>query len=84
MKSHFKDSTAIKKQNPNDHPNDAKNTWWDCKQPQYDQRSSCFVNTGTHYGIGNRQPVGHSGNAKQKVDSLPYGRHSTMEVDEAG
>lgn len=84
MKSGFKNPIAIKKQHPKDHPNDAKSTWWDCQQPQYDQRSSCFVNVGTHYGVGHNQPIGHIGNPKSKVDVLPSGHHNGMEVDEAG
>lgn len=84
MKSGFKDPISIKKQHPKDHPNDAKKTWWECEQPQYDQRSSCFVNVGTHYGVGHNAPVGHTKGAKSRVETLPFGRHKTMEVDEAG
>lgn len=84
MKSGFKDPIAIKNQQPKDHPSDAKSTWWDCKQPQYDQRSSNFVNVGTHYGVGHNQPVGHTGNPKQFVSSLPYGKVNTMKNDEKG
>jgi hypothetical protein len=57
---------------------------WDATCHQYDQRSSCFVNTGTHYGVGHRQPVGHSSTPKQRVPTIPYGRPNTMEVDEVG
>lgn len=84
MKSGFKDPLAIKNQLPKDNPKDAKSTWWDCQQPQYDQRSSNFVNVGTHYGTGRNQPVGRSGNPQQRVDTLPYGRVETMKVDEKG
>lgn len=86
MKSGFKETTKIRKQNPKDNPKDADNTWWDCQQPQYDQRSSCFVNVGTHYGVGYNQPIGHVGNPKPVVDVLPRDRRkvTTMEVDEAG
>ena len=55
---------------------------WDFKQPEYDERSSCYVNAGSHYGVGHKQPVGHSGNAKSKVDILPKGRVKTMQDDE--
>ena len=58
MKSEFKDSTAIKSQKPMDKPVDGKNSPWDFRCPQYDQRSSCFLNAGTDYGVGHRQPVG--------------------------
>jgi hypothetical protein len=89
MKSGFKDPTAIKKQHPKDNPKDHQKeskTPWDFTCPQYDQRSSCFVNAGTHYGVGHKQPVGHQGNPKSEVDVLPKSRRNvnTMEVDEAG
>lgn len=44
---------------------------WGFKQPGYDQRSSCFVNAGSEYGVGHKQPVGHSGKTKQDVECLP-------------
>jgi len=84
MKSKFKDPAAIKKQEPKDKPVDGKNSPWDFRCPQYDQRSSCFVNAGTDYGVGINQPVGHSGDPKQKVDVYPYGsfKKKTNEKDE--
>lgn len=86
MESGFRDPTSIKKQHPMDKPKDGKKTPWDFTCPQYDQRTSCFVNVGTHYGVGHRQPVGHEGNPKDKVAVLPTNRRdiNTMEVDEAG
>ena len=84
MKSGFKDPIAIKNQKPKDKPEDGKNSPWDFRCPQYDQRSSCFVNAGTHYGVGHNQPVGHSGNPKKEVPVLPKGRVNTMETDEVG
>ncbi len=86
MESGFKNPISIKKQNPKDNPKDAKNTWWDCQQPQYDQRSSCFVNTGTHYGVGHKQPVGRLGDPKTEVPTLPMNKDSvnSMEIDEVG
>lgn len=84
MKSGFKDPIAIKKQSPKDHPKDGKKSPWDFTCPQYDERSSCFVNAGTHYGVGHRQPVGKHGNPSEKAATLPSGRPATMEVDEAG
>ena len=81
-KSGFADPARIKAQRPNDKPVDGKKSPWDFTCPQYDQRSSCFVNAGTHYGVANKQPIGHSGNAKDKVDVLPYGRVNTMRIDE--
>ena len=82
MKTGFKDPAAIKKQKPKDKPVDGKNSPWDFTCPQYDQRSSCFVNAGTDYNEGQRQPVGHQGNAKSKVDVLPYGRVDTLKIYE--
>jgi hypothetical protein len=84
MKSGFKDPTAIKSQDPKDHPKDGKNTPWEHQQPQYDQRSSCFVNAGTHYGVGHKQPVGHENDPKMRVSTLPYGKVNTMKDDERG
>jgi hypothetical protein len=83
-KSGFKDPAEIKNQRPQDKPKDGKNSPWDFRCPQYDQRSSNFVNAGTHYGVGINQPVGHEGNPKSKVSVLPYGRVNTMETDEVG
>ena len=45
---------------------------------------SNFVNAGTHYGIGHRQPIGHKGNPKQTVDVLPQQRHNTLQEDDLG
>lgn len=86
MKSdpHFKEPNAIKNQRPKDHPKDEQKTAWDFTCPQYDQRSSNFVNAGTHYGIGYPQPVGHEGNPKMRVETLPFGRPPTMDSDEVG
>ncbi len=51
---------------------------WDFRQPQKDESTSCYVNAGSHYGVGMRQPVGHKEGAKQKVDALPDGRVNTL------
>ncbi len=82
--SDFSDPIRIKEQREIDKPKDGKNSPWDFRCPQYDQRSSNFINAGTHYGIGRNQPVGHEGNPKSKVDTLPYGRVNTMRDDEEG
>lgn len=83
--SKFADPARIKIQKEKNKPQDAKpETIWDFRCPQYDQRSSCFINAGTHYGVGINQPVGHKGNPKEKVDVLPMGRVSTMRTDEKG
>lgn len=85
MNSGFEDPIKIKGQKPKNKPEgyESKSPWnFEC--PQYDERSSCFVNAGTHYGVGHRQPVGHEGNPKQSVPVLPQGRVKTMKVDDVG
>ena len=82
MKSGFKEPNAIKGQKPQDKPKDYGKSPWDFTCPQYDQRSSCFVNAGTNYGSGMRQPVGHEGNPKQRVDTMPFGNVTTMRTKE--
>jgi hypothetical protein len=83
-KSNFADPIAIKDQNKECQPEDGVKSPWDFRCPQYDQRSSNFINAGTHYGVGHRQPVGHSGNPKQLVDVLPQGRMNTLQDDDLG
>jgi len=84
MKSdpHFKDPIKIKNQRPEDKPKDGVNSPWDFRCPQYDQRSSNWVNAGTYYGVGNRQPLGHAGNPLVRVATMPFGRPPTMDTDE--
>jgi len=82
--SGFSDPARIKEQRELDKPVDGKKSPWDFRCPQYDQRSSNFVNAGTHYGVGINQPVGHAGNPKQTVPCLPMGRVETMRVDDKG
>jgi len=82
--SGFKDPASVKEQREIDKPIDGKNSPWDFRCPQYDQRSSSFINAGTHYGVGIKQPIGHVGNPKDKVDTLPFGRVTTMCVDGTG
>lgn len=60
----------------------SKKSPWDFRCPEYDERSSCYVNAGSHYGIGYRQPVGHEGNPKERAPTLPYGHKKGMETDE--
>jgi hypothetical protein len=74
-KSGFKDPIAVKEGKHKKSP-------WDFTCPDYDERSSCYVNAGSHFGVGHRQPVGHSGNPKTTSPVLPKGRVKTMEVDE--
>lgn len=83
-KSGFADPDRIKQQNPQDKPKDGVKSPWDFSCPQYDQRSSNFINAGTHYGVGLRQPIGHKGNPKQIVDVLPQTRVNTTQDDDLG
>jgi hypothetical protein len=71
MPKKFSDPIAPKNQKPKDHPKDGKSLAWDFTCPQYDERTSCFINAGTDYGVGHRQPVGHKGEPKQKSSVLP-------------
>jgi hypothetical protein len=82
--SGFHDPDRIKTQRPKEMPKNGKKSPWDFSCPQYDQRSSNFVNAGTHYGVGINQPVGREGNPKTRVPCLPYGRVNTMRDDEQG
>lgn len=82
MKSGFSDPIAIKNQKPVDKPTNGKSLGWDFTCPQYDQRTGPFIKTGTNYGVGRTQPIGHEGNPKQRVSTMPFGRVSTMKVDE--
>lgn len=59
------------------------NSPWNFNCPPYDERASCYVDAGSHYGIGFKNPVGHKGDPKMRVATLPFGRPKTMEVDEA-
>jgi hypothetical protein len=77
MKSGFKDPIAPKI-NPK-----TKKSPWDYRQPPYDERSSCYVDAGSHYGVGHKQPVGREGAPKTKAEVLPFGRINTMKTDEA-
>lgn len=84
MKSGFKNPIAIKRQEPKDHPKSGKNSPWDFRCPQYDERSSSFVNAGSHYGVGHKNPVGHTNDPKMFAPTLPYGHVKTMRDDEKG
>lgn len=79
MKTGFKDPCAIKSQTPKDKPKDGKDSLWDYRCPQYDQRSSCFVNAGTYYGEGHAQPVGTKKQMNETV--VPMGRVDTLNVN---
>lgn len=76
MKSKFKDPIAIKNQKPKDKPVESRNSPWDFRCPEYDQRTSSFIKAGVNYGEGYTNPVGHLSNAKDVVETLPYGLRS--------
>lgn len=84
VKTGFADPIRIKNQNEECKPEDGVKSPWDFRCPQYDQRSSNFINAGTHYGVGHRQPVGHKDNPKIVVDVLPQGRVNTLQDDDEG
>lgn len=74
MKTGFKDPIARKEGTKVKDP-------WNFECPPYDERSSCFVNAGTNYGTGFKQPVGHIDNGKHKVDVLPLTRKKPLKLD---
>lgn len=76
MKTEFKDPIATK-------GNEKKmKSPWNFDQPHYDERSSCYINAGSHYGVGHRQPVGHKGDPAQRAETLPIGKHKGMKDDD--
>ena len=83
-KSGFADPDRIKEQNPKDFPVNSIKSPWNFTCPQYDQRSGNFVNAGSHYGTAMRQPVGHHGNPKETVSTLPQHRVNTTQDDDWG
>lgn len=71
MKTGFKDPIAVKEGKKIKSP-------WNYDQPPYDERSSCYVNAGTNYGVGHNQPVGKF---KAGRYAVPTGRVKTLETD---
>lgn len=82
--SGFSDPLRIKEQNKKCQPENGVKSPWDFSCPQYDQRSSNFINAGTHYGVGVNQPIGHEGNPKSTVAALPRTRKDTLQDDDKG
>jgi len=74
MRTGFKDPIAVKDGKKIKNP-------WNFDQPPYDERTSCYVNAGTNYGVGHNQPIGHFGNPKSTSPVLPKGRVNTMQTD---
>jgi hypothetical protein len=83
MKTGFNDPIKIRENKPRNSPENGRNSPWDFRCPAYDERTSCFVSAGTHYGVGHKQPVGHHGNPS-KGSAIPQGRVTTMRIDEKG
>lgn len=73
MKKNFKDTIP-------DLPNTPQRSPWDFTCPDYDQRSSKFVNAGEHHGVGYRQPVGTS--THNMKGAVPVGKGMGMTVDQ--
>lgn len=81
MKTGFKDPIGIKKEDPKPKPTNGKNSPWDFHCPEYDERSSCFINAGTIYGVGHKTPTGKMGQESNK-GPIPHGKVNTMKTDE--
>jgi hypothetical protein len=60
--------------------NEKKRSPWDFRCPPYDERTSCYVNAGSHFGIGFNNPVGHTSRPKERVNTMPFGRRDTMQT----
>jgi len=84
MKTGFKDNTAVKGERPKMATEKQNDYIWNYKCPPYDQRNSCFVNAGTHFGVGHRTPVGSFEASSITDGPIPFGRRATMEVEEIG
>ena len=51
---------------------------WSFDQTKYDERSSCFINAGTHQGVGKKQPVGTVTSSNDYA--IPTGRVDTLKT----
>lgn len=71
MKTGFKDVLEQKEKKTVKNP-------WNFDQPPYDERTSCYVNAGTQFGTGKRQPVGTTDN--KGPHAIPMGRVNTLET----
>lgn len=55
-----------------------KSPWnFDC--PPYDQRTSCFVDAGSNYGVGKKQPIGKE--IAKNSNAIPKGRPNTLKTN---
>ena len=80
MKTGFKDPAKPKEISPKNSPVNGKNSPWDFRTPTYDQRSSCFVQAGTDYGVGTKPNIGVE--KTTAYGNVPYGKVDTLRVDE--
>lgn len=71
MKTGFKDRTEVKEGKKVKNP-------FNFDQPPYDERTACYANAGTNYGVGVAQPVGKF---KAEGYAVPMGRVNTMKTD---
>lgn len=71
----FKDPIAVKNQTPK---KVSKDPFIELRQPEHYQLDSCYVNAGTNYGVGHRQPVGKM-TASDK-GPIPFGRIDTPSI----
>jgi hypothetical protein len=56
-----------------------KKSPWDFTAPCYDERN--MISAGDNHGVGFNNPIGHKGNPKERVDTLPFGHKKTMRDD---
>lgn len=61
-------------------PKEKKPSPWNFNAPKFEESSSCFVNAGTHYGVGYKQPIGRRGNPETKAKVLPFGHINTQNL----
>lgn len=61
-------------------PKKSVKTPWNFESPDKDERYN--VAAGTHYGVGHRNPVGHTGDPKVTCKCLPKGRVKTLDIYE--
>lgn len=76
MKTGFRDPLEV--ENPK-----KKKSPWNFEAPVYDERSSCFVNAGSDYGVGHRQPVGKK-EARRMDEVIPMRKVRTLKTQYVG
>ena len=76
MKTGFKNKIEVKEHKSIKSP-------WNFDAPLYDERTSCYINAGTHHGVGYTQPVGHKDNPKSTAATLPRDRRKVNTMEDA-